>query len=263
MVFIVIVIVFSTHLGNAAAQSTTTIPFYAGTTSQQPSINGQWEAGEWGNTETYNLTIGSHANLRPNVRLLHNNSSLYGLVDVPSDTGGTFIDSNGQKSWGWVALDFYYGTFFPAAGSTQPFFVFYLSTNQTGPYMGLYVYGNSSIENKGFDAQRHSIVTTSLSTTTLANTKHRIWEFSLQLFPYIVPESLTQNATNIGFNVRAVDSGGNMMYLVGESQPGRLIFTEMPLSEVSNIVVMIPLAVSISLFLLHQRRKYPQLSRLR
>ena len=258
-----VLIVFSTFLVNVGAQSTT-IPFIAGTTNQPPSINGQWEPGEWDNAAVYNITIGApQVKPRPTVRLLHDNATLYGLVDVPSDTGGTYVDSSGKPEWGMVTLYFWYGPIFswptPATSSSPPWFWFIVETNQTGlasTNTEWYPSSNRTIHDEGYLLYKHSSASTSLTTTSLSKTKHRIWEFSVQVFPYVVHQTLTQNGTNIGFNVQVWDSSGNLMEFVAVSQPGRLFFvaTTMPVPEVSSAMVM-PFALLVSLLLLRKRKR--------
>jgi len=248
-------------LTNVKAQPAPMIPFIANPTNQPPTINGQWEPEEWGNAMVYNLTVGAYnVRPRPTVRLLHDNASLYGLVDVPSDNGGTYVGSSGKPDWGFVSLTFYYGTVYPGGPtpSKAPWFWFIIDTNQTRLARTSIVYypsSNSTIVNEGILTWKHSSASTSLTTTSLSKEKHRIWEFSVQVFPYIVHRPLTQNGTNIGFDVDVWDSGGNAMEFVGASQPGRLFFVNTPIPEVASTVLVLPVVILGALVLFRQRRK--------
>jgi hypothetical protein len=171
--------------------------------------------------------------------------------------------SSGEREWGWVNLEFWYGTVFswpsPATASSPPWFWLWIRTNQTGLARTQVVWfpsDNSTIVSEGWSTSKHFNASTRLTTTSLSKVKHRIWEFSVQLFPYIVHQPLTQNATNVGFNVEVWDSGGNLMELVGVSQPGRLIFVETaPVPELSSTTVIMAFAILVPLFLLRKKKK--------
>ena len=235
----------STFLINVQGQPAPIIPFVANATNQPPTINGQWEPGEWDNAVAYNVTLGYHATPYPTIRLQHDNATLYGLVDVPTDTGGTYVD-NGQKSWGWVTLTFYYGHVFSVALTNNPFLWLFLDTNQTGLGSTNWFISagtNTSLAKRFILAWKHSAASTSITTTSLSMVKHRIWEFSIQLYPYLVLEPLNQNGTSIGFNVLVADSGGNQMKLVANDQPGRLVCVESttPAPEFVNPLMIHPI----------------------
>ena len=238
-----IVFSFSIALVNVQAQSTPIIPFIANATNQPPTINGQWEPAEWENAVTYNLTVGaSQVTERPSIRLLHDNATLYGLIDVPSQK---------SKIGGDVLLFFYYGIV-RSTTLTQTRWDCFLQ-NQTGysPTGIGWSPANSSMRANAFLAQKHFKAYANLASTELSKTKHRIWEFSIQLFPYFILNPLTENSTTIGFNVVVNDGTGtaNLMYLVGMSQPGRLIFvdTALPVSEVSSASAVFLLSLLASL----------------
>lgn len=233
------------------AQAQSVISFQANDTTQPPSINGQWQPGEWDSATVYNLTVGSlQVKLRPTVRLLHDNSSLYGLVDVPSDYGGTFV-VNGVKNWGYVILIFYYGTALSYPLSpTQLWYNLFINTNQTGPATMWYFISAAASTNQANPVLKHSLTATSLTTTSLTNVKHRIWEFSVQLYPYILTTPMNKAGTSIGFNVRVYDSGNDMMELVGSVQPGRLFFSETALPEYDSPLTLLALVILLPLVLI-------------
>jgi hypothetical protein len=84
-------------MANVSAQAVTTT-LEVGNTIQPPSIDGGWQMGEWVGAVEYNLTVGSTGKVTnlPMIRLLHDSNTLYGLIDVPSDNGGSYTDSMGH-----------------------------------------------------------------------------------------------------------------------------------------------------------------------
>jgi hypothetical protein len=233
---------------NAGAQTVTTT-VAVGVTTQPPSIDGRWQAGEWENAVEYNLAIGSISNVKtsPTIRLLHDNTTLYGLIDVPSDSGGSYTDSNGHINYGSVML-----TFNNFANTTQPIIWVSLETDYK-QLAGVGVICQCSTQ-LAAEIKSHTSASTGLTTTSSSNAKHRIWEFSLQLYPNITPKPLTQNASSIGFNAQVSDSEDNQMSLVAASKVAQLSFAAIPLPDITNIAVMLSFSMIVFLLLLRKRR---------
>lgn len=207
-------------------------------------------------TIEYNLTLGalSQVQNRPSIRLLHDNVTLYGLVDVPSDNGGVFTDSSGRLSWGFVVLAFYYVPVLNLRNASQPFTFLFLNTNHT-QLASTYIWCRPCTPTTTAALQTHSSASTSLSATSSSSAEHRVWEFSVRLFPGITNSPLTVNASSIGFNVRVFDSAGNHMSLVGANQQAQLTFIENPTSEVANSALVLPSITLMPLLFVRQPRK--------
>jgi hypothetical protein len=234
---------------NAGAQTgTTTVE--VGVTTQPPSIDGRWQVGEWENAVEYNLTLESTSKVTalPTIRLLHDNTTLYGLVDVPSDNGGSYTDSNGHINYGSVML-----TFDNLANATQPTAWISLETDYR-QLAGVGVICQCSTQ-LAAEIKSHTSASTGLTTTSSSNATHRIWEFSLQLYPEITPKPLTQNVTSVGFNTQVSDSEGNQMFLVAAGKLAQLSFAATPLPDIANIALMLPFSLLVSLLLIRKRRK--------
>jgi hypothetical protein len=228
-------------------QTTVTV----GIVTRQPSIDGVWERGEWDNAVSYNVTAEatSHAETSSTIRLLHDNTTLYGLIDVPSDSGSSHSDSNGHVNWGSVML-----TFQDLANASQPFTWISLLTNyKQVASVGLVCQCSTQLASV---IKLHIKAATGLTTTSFSNATHRIWEFSAQLYPYIATSQLTQDVSSIGFNVQVSDSAGNQMSLLSTSQLAQLSFAATPLPDLTNIPFLLPFSMLLSILLLRKRRKY-------
>ena len=104
-----------------------------GTTTIKPTIDGQWQQGEWDNAIEYTLSQASTgpAKVQSYFRMMHDASNLYGILDVPSDNGAQYINSNGDLTAGAALLAFYNGAFLNPSNQTQLFTFFAFSVNQT------------------------------------------------------------------------------------------------------------------------------------
>jgi len=204
---------------------TTAIEVIVGMSSVKPSINGQWQQYEWDDAAEYKLAVGSSEVVnRPYMRLEHDDDTLYGLVDVPSDNGGYYVDSNSKINWGQVLLLFYYGAMFDLRNTTQAFTAVQISTNQTHLAYTRVVCRCS--DQYARVVSSHSSAALSLSSTIDYGMKHSVWEFSIQMYPYVLRNSLNSNSMNssIGFTVAVVDSFGHALLFVSPGQYSEMTF---------------------------------------
>ena len=170
-----------------------------------PIIDGQWQGqrGEWGNAIEYTIPIGAQdANSDPSIRLMHDNTTLYGLIDIPSELG---------TANGLVVLTFYTISSAMSQNVTVSF-----STNQTNLVS---VHVASPLANS---ILQHIRVATSLSATIHSQSKHRVWEFSIQLYPILVSNVL--DGARLGLQVTVTDSKGNQVSLEGADQTAEMFF---------------------------------------
>ena len=87
-ILITSLVVLSMFAGQVHLQSQAPVAeIFVGTILPRPTIDGQWESqqGEWANAIGYTLPIGRIPTTNPSIRLMHDNTTLYGLIDVPSD----------------------------------------------------------------------------------------------------------------------------------------------------------------------------------
>jgi hypothetical protein len=218
-----------------------------GTATVKPSINGQWQQYEWDDAAEYKLTVGSGDVInRPYIRLEHDNDTLYGLVDVPSDNGGFYVDSNSQINWGQVLILFYYGARFDLQNTTQAFTAFQISTNQTH-LAHIRVVCRCS-DQYARVVSSHSSAALSLSSTIHYAMKHIVWEFSIQMYPYVLNNTLNSDSLNstIGFTVAVVDSFGHAFLLTNLSEHAEMIFTS-PVAPQTVLAQDVQAGVSMSL----------------
>ena len=94
-VLILVIIMISVSASEVRAQAATNpTEFIVGTTTTTPSIDGQWQSGEWDRANEYKLTISFPKSVTnpPYIRMTHDATNLHGLIDVPSDYGTTYIN---------------------------------------------------------------------------------------------------------------------------------------------------------------------------
>lgn len=226
-----------------------------GTTAIRPVIDGQWHQSEWINTIEYTLTTGESApskNISAYVRMIHDINNLYGIVDVPSDDGGTYINANGDTSWGAVLFAFYYGAILNPTNQTQIYTLFALNTNETRTVnVGVYCRCPGKDPNVISSA---SEAATTFSATPHSSLNHRVWEFSLPIHPYVLSVPLDQNPA-IGFDVTVIDSSGHQMSLVTLAEHAELMFVSIQVPEVVSGPYMLPLVLIMPLILLFVRHR--------
>jgi hypothetical protein len=191
-------IAISMLTGQIHAQSQTPVTeIFVGTTFPRPSIDGQWQSQnrEWAASIGYTLPIGVSPSINPSIRLMHDNATLYGLIDVPSDL----------KKSGTVVLKFYTN-----ASSMIDDLTISFSANQTQ-----LVWVNAP-EPAASMIRQHTQAATSLSATIHSQSNHRVWEFSIQLYPFLIGNVL--DGISMGLQVIVTDSTGNQASLVGADQ---------------------------------------------
>lgn len=254
-VLILVIIMISMSASEVRAQAATNpTEFIVGTTTTTPSIDGQWQSGEWDSANEYKLTISFPKAVAnpPYIRMTHDATNLHGLIDVPSDYGTTYINANGDTSWGAVLLEFYYGAVLNPNNQTQLYSFFGLNTNQTNIVtVGVYC------RCPGMDPNvisSHSRGDTTISNTPHSSTKHRLWEFSVPMFPYVVKNSLDTNPS-IGFDVIVIDSSGSQSALSLPNQHSNLTFVGTPVPETASGEIMLSGALFGSLILVVRHRK--------
>jgi len=200
------------------------IEIIVGSAIVKPSINGEWQQYEWDDAAEYKLTVGSSGVVnRPYIRLEHDNDTLYGLVDVPSDDGGYYVDSDSTTHWGQVVLIFYHGTRFDLHNTTQDFTAFQISTNQTHlAYVRVVCRCNDQYARM---ISSHSTAALSGSSTIHYGMKHSVWEFAIRMYPYVMNESLNNTPNpRIGFTIAIVDSFGHSFLFANSTQSSEMSF---------------------------------------
>ena len=236
----------------------TALQVIVGTATVKPTIDGQWHPGEWDNTIEYvlNVTVGSPTptNIPAYIRMVHDSQNLYGIIDVPSDYGGTYVNANGDIAWGAVLLSFYYGAILNPQNQTQIFSLFALNTNQTGiATIGVYCRCVHGVDANTVSSDSHAATT--LSVTPHSSSKHRVWEFSLPIYPYVITTTLDTNPT-ISFDTTVVDSSGNHISLVnGAAEHADLTFVDASVPDVISGQWTLPVSLVTPMILLAYRRK--------
>jgi len=252
---ILALLMFSLILIQVSAQTAPEVA--VGTTTTKPTIDGQWQPREWDNAIEYTLSEGSTGRVKvPSYfGMMHDSSNLYGIIDVPSDNGAEYINTNGDLMAGGVLLVFYYGAILDPNNVTQPYTFFAFNVNQTTKRAVVSVMCRCRQDPNAIASQ--SQVATALSTTIHSNSTHRVWEFSIPLHPYVIDASLDTNPT-IGFDLTVIDSSGNQLSLVNLNQHASITFVDTPLPDIPSGQMTLPLTILMPLVLLfanHRRRR--------
>jgi hypothetical protein len=229
-----------------------------GTAAIIPRIDGQWEQGEWDDAIEYTLTVfvGSPTSVEipAYIRMVHDSHNLFGIIDVPTDNGTAYVNANGNRTWGAALLSFYYGAFLNPYNQTQLFTFFALNTNQTEiANVSVYCLCVHGVDANMISSDSHAATT--LSVTPHSSSKHRVWEFSLPIYPYVITTSLDTNPM-ISFDVTVIDSSGNHISLVnGSTQHASLTFVSISVPEVPSGQMILPVSLITPLILLLAYRR--------
>ncbi len=252
LILILALLMLSLIIIEVRGQSTPEIA--VGTTTIKPTIDGQWQQGEWDNAIEYTLRQGSTgpAKVLSYFRLMHDGSNLYGILDVPSDDGAQYINSNGDLTAGAALLVFYSGAFLNPSNKTQVFTFFAFGVNQTTKRATVSVMCRCRQDPDVISSE--SQAATTLSITTHSSSPHRVWEFSIPIHPYVIEASLDTNPT-LGFDLTAIDSSGIQLSLVNLNQHASITFIGTPVPEIISGQITLPLALLMPLILLFARHR--------
>ena len=121
-----------------------------------------------------------------------------------------------------MLLLFYYGATFDFQNTTQAFTAFQISTN--GTQLAYIRVVCRCSDHYARLVSSHSRLALSLSSTIHYPMKHSVWEFSIQMYPYVLKNSLNSNSTSIGFTVAVVDSFGHAMLFASPNQHSEMTF---------------------------------------
>jgi len=228
-----------------------------GVTTVKPDIDGLWQQDEWQNAIEYKVLLGltGPAKVPAYFRMMHDDSALYGVFDVPSDIGTAGAEGSGGITDA-LLLAFYYGEFLnPNVNQTQLYWEFGLSINQTTNRADVAVNCRCPGEDPN-TIVAHSKVAASLSTTKQSNSRHRVWEFSIPMNPYVIKSSLATDPS-IGFAVIVFDSTGNeLLFVNANQQRATLAFVSTVVPENQNSQVALPLVLALPLIFMYDRKHH-------
>ena len=219
------------HLSPAVAQSASPVTYTVGWAVVKPSIDGVVEPGEWNYSNELQITQtppsgGVTCNGGAYLRLTHDNSSLYGLVDVVADDGSKW--SVGNRTYtGSIAFLF--------DGNNDGF-----QTEPEDYIVGFSPgYTTASVWSKSFSNFTSQVVAkVVLGPSPHYRTAHRIYEFSIPLQPLIMYASSSNH--EIGFDlVVAYPPNGECDLMGSSGLPAKLVFD--PTAVPEHIDLVIPL----------------------
>jgi len=248
-VLILVIIMLTLVTNQVKAQSTTSLlQIDVGSTSSPPIVDGQWQQGEWVDTIEYELMFGSpQVTPRPTLRLVHDITTLYGIIDVPSDNGTTshaISASNPGRTFGGVIIDMWTKT--DEIG-------WRFETNRTlHPYLFTGSVLSTLPANVRATISSHTFIATGILGTVHSAAAHRVWEFSLPLSPYAIKGSLDDYNSTIQLGVFLKDSIGNLMQLTSaglfdSKNYASMSFVGTPVPENVSVYIALPAVMLLSL----------------
>jgi hypothetical protein len=202
----------------------------------KPSIDGLWQQGEWDDANEYRFSsIYYQVNMlgEAYVRCKHDNSSLYWLVDVPSDNGSSY-NRGGQNLTGTATFSFipsYLGFVITASGN---------STLLT------YLFGTPTYSSQISVAQQ-------LGVSPHSSKLHRAYEVSMPFEQLLQYNNTIDDLPAVRLDLTVTDSYGNGLDLSGPPYISVLEFGVVPVPE--NIEPLIPFALAILTLVLCLHRK--------
>ena len=249
---ILAVVTAASLLPNVSSQTYTTISnphrLVAGLAVVKPSIDGVWSTGEWNDANEYYFSYvysTVYGMAEAYLRCKYDNSSLYLIIDVPSDNGSAYT-SEGKNYTGNLAISLDLNMDgLSTSDKADPEFIISSLANETMVY---YSANEPSWSSQVIAAQK-------LGSSPHTTKPHRIYEISMPLQPLLQygEHSSSDNlpAINIALSVR--DSFGNGLGLVGPPYLSELDFAARPVPE--NLEPVIPLALVVLLVGLYKHRR--------
>jgi len=242
---IVTVVLFFLIPSSALAQIS---PNYVVGTGVVPSIDGVWHTEIWNEAVELPVAYSNITSIQPAyVRLMHDESWLYFIYDVPFDTTKPSTSTSelpfivlvfDGKAMGFNATDPNDAEIVSEVTSTGQTAVNYVGSNYPNyhPYLGQVINQVTIVQTLG--SSPHSSV------------PHRIWEGKLPLEPIIKnsPKDPDDQSPIIGFNTEVQDALGNWEQLQPLSKTYSIALLEIaPYPVPENLNLITPLLLTISI----------------
>jgi hypothetical protein len=224
------------------------VTYVVGFAVVKPDIDGRWESNEWVYSNELQLTRtpasaaseGDICDGEVYLRMTHDNSSLFGIIDVDSDFGATWQVGNTT----------YIGSAtFLFNGNNDGIFQNDVSDYVVGLSPG---YTNASVYSTSFSAYASQVVAAvSGWTSPHSSLPHRIYEFSIPLKPLIKYAPIESGEPVIGFDLIVVYGKQGVCDVMGRSTlPAELIFS--PIAVPENVDLLLPLFVCLTIIFLRK-----------
>jgi hypothetical protein len=226
-------------IGQTSSTTVSNQLLVAGMSAVKPHIDGVWAVGEWDDANEYRfLSVWHNVNGlgEAYVRCKYDNSSLYWLIDVPSDDGSTYT-SQGKNYTG-------------NAGIFLDLNMDGLNTNdKADPEFIMNAYPNGTTIS-GFFANKPSWASEisavqKLGSSPHSSKAHRVYEVSMPLQPLLQynKQNLADNLPAINVTLSVADSYGNGIDLIMAPSLSVLEFSGKPVPE--DIEPLIPLFLAL------------------
>jgi hypothetical protein len=231
------------------SQATTTssgVHVVAGVAVVKPSIDGVWEKGEWDDANEYRFsTVFYQVNGLGDayIRCKHDNSSLYCLIDVPSDNGTAYArggqNSTGQLAWGF-ARDI------NGSGRIDPADFGFTITGSGNSTLLKFLYNEPTWSSQIKVAEQ-------LGVSPHSSKPHRVYEISMPFGPLFQYNDLADNLPAVYVDLSVTDSYGNSLALSGSPYLSVLELGAMPVPEYIEPLIPLALASLTLVFCLHRK----------
>jgi len=221
----------------SAASQITTIP--VGLANVKPSVDGLWKTGEWDDAVESNVSyVSSNGNYVPSqisqafVRLKHDGTNLYGIVDVPTDTGpainkdaSVIVSFNGP----WTGTD---DTVLAASDQN----------------------GNITLTSPTYTASIY--IAQNVGVSPHSDVNHRVWEFELPI-KYLIQQP-TKEPPKIGFQLGVTDWHKNSHWLLPPNEQLNGPFAQLQFGNTvlpENVSLLLPLMFLMTCLLAYWKRR--------
>jgi hypothetical protein len=164
----------------------------------KPDIDGVWQLNEWNDANELQL---SPCNGEAYMSLKHDKSSLFGIVDVVSDNGSTWMECS-KGPYDGVAIFTFDADNDGTAVFTQGGRTYEVGFNQLWPNI-------TFVSDSALSFKSRISVAVMLGPSPHNSTNHRIYEFSIPLQPLTSYAPLENGTSVIGFNLLVQYNKGN------------------------------------------------------
>ena len=249
LILAIIALMLRLPVANGQTISTTTsggVHIVAGEAVVKPRIDGGWQTGEWDDANEYRFSAvyyDVNGMGEAYVRCKHDNSSLYWVIDVPSDNGAAYT-KGGQNTTGTVAFSF--DRDMDGLSRIDPADLGFVITASGNNTLLSFIFNEPAWFSQ-VNATQH------LGVSLHSSKLHRVYEVSMPLESLLTYKHRIDSLPAVNVDLTVTDSYGNGLDLSGLPYISVLEFGVLAVPE--NLDPLIPLAFVILILVLGVQRK--------
>ncbi len=245
----IIVLILRLPIANAQTTSSMTLSgvrIVAGEALVKPRIDGVWQRGEWDDANEYGFSsvyYDVNGLGEAYVRCKHDNSSIYWLIDVPSDNGATYANG-GQNVTGTAAFSF--DRDMDGLNRIDPADLGFVITGSGNDTLLSFIFGKPAWASQVNATQR-------LGISPHSSKLHRIYEISMPLEPLLQYNNRVDNLPAVNLDLTVTDAYGNGLDLSGPPYLTILEFGALAVPESPDPLIPLELAILILVICVHRK----------